>query len=111
VSSCFCFCLAGLSHKNINQSEKAKITKIYPGPKGSFSDFAFSPFRVGAKKAKIAKTVFMRKPFFVWFQPFTVGFNTYFTSKIQTALFMRRFLPPRQKSIITTITALKIIKQ
>jgi len=53
----------------------------------------------------------MRKPFFVWFQPFTVGFNTYFTSKIQTALFMRRFLPPRQKSIITTITALKIIKQ
>jgi hypothetical protein len=47
----------GLFPKNITQSEKTKITKIYPDHKGSFSDFAFSPFRVGAKKAKIAKTV------------------------------------------------------
>ena len=74
VSSCFCFCLAGLSHKNINQSEKAKITKIYPGPKGSFSDFAFSPFRVGAKKAKIAKTVFYEKALFCLVPAIYCGF-------------------------------------
>ena len=38
-----------------------KSLKFTPTPKGVLVIFDFSPFRVGAKKLKIAKTVFYRK--------------------------------------------------
>jgi len=54
----------GLSHKNTNQSEKTKTTKICPDPtlKGVLAISAFSPFRVGAKRRKLLKRLLGENP-------------------------------------------------